>query len=177
MILSLRNINKKITQNKYIKYAIITMLVFVSNFSFINFILIFNIIPDIFLILIVWLAIKEGRLFGIFAGFIIGLSLDFVSGDIMGINALTKTITGFIAANFHKEETVNQIVTDWKFIFVVFICALAHNLIYYLFFIEIEKHNYILHYLKFGITSAFYTAFISVFVYLFQLRPKYKYYS
>jgi len=175
MILSLKNINKQLNQNKYIKYGIITILLTIFNFSFISFITIFNVMPDIFLIFVAWIAIKEGRLFGIFAGFIIGLYLDFVSGDVMGINALSKTVVGFIAANFHKKDTTKQIVTEWQFIIVVFLCALAHNFIYFLFFVNIGNQGYILFYLRFGLSSAFYTAFISVFVYLFQLRPKTKY--
>ncbi|MCL2038956.1 MAG: rod shape-determining protein MreD [Bacteroidetes bacterium] len=177
MILSLRNINKKLTQNKYIKYSIILILISILNFSFINFFSIFNVTPDIFLIFVVWAAIKEGRLFGILAGFVIGLYLDFISGDIMGTNALTKTISGFIAAGFHKKDATRQIVNEWKFVFVVFICAVVHNLIYSLFFIEISRHNYMLSYLRFGFASSFYTAFLSIFVYLYQLRPKSKYYS
>jgi len=169
---------KSIIKNKYFKYFFITIIITIFHFSFVSFISTNGIVPDIFLIFVVWLAIKEDRLVGIIAGFVLGIYIDFISGDTMGINALTKTIVGFIAGGFHKKDSIKQIIDEYKFIFVVLLCSVAHNLIYFLFFINIEKQSFILFYLKFGLASAFYTTFISAFVYVFQLSTKrIKYYS
>jgi rod shape-determining protein MreD len=150
----------------------------IFRFIFVNFISISGVTPDVFLIFVVWLAIKEDRLFGIVAGFILGLYLDFISGDVMGINAFTKTIAGFIAGGFHKKDTIKQIIDEYKFIFVVALCVIVHNIIYFLFLINVEDRNFVIFYLGFGLASAFYTTFISTFVYIFQLSTRrFRYYS
>ena len=169
---------KIIIGNKYVKYSFFTLILTIFHFSFVSFITIRGITPDIFLIFVVWLAIKENRLFGIIAGFCIGIYMDFISGDTMGINAFTKTIVGFLAGNFHKKDAIKQIINDYKFIFVVALCSLIHNLIYFLFFINTDKQDYILLYLRLGLASAFYTTFISSFLYIIQLSTKrIRYYS
>lgn len=163
---------KTTIKNKYFKYTFLTILVTIFHFSLVSFISVKGITPDIFLILVVWLAIKENRLFGIVAGFVLGLYMDFISGDIIGINAFAKTIVGFIAGNFHKKHTIKQIVEDYKFIFVVALCVITHNLVYFLFFINVGEPHFILFYLRLSLASAFYTTFISSFVYIFQLSTK-----
>ena len=163
---------KSITQNKYIRYLLLVMFITILHFFFVSFISIMDSTPDIFLVLVVWIAIKEGRLFGILAGFIIGLYFDFITGDIIGINALTKTITAFIASGYHKKDTTKQIVDEYKFIFVVAICTITHNLIYFLFFINISNQGFIMPYLKFSLIVTFYTTFVSAFVYVLQLFKK-----
>ena len=174
----LRELLALIKHNKYIKYVLYIMLYTVLHFSFASFIAIENVSPDIFLIFVVWLSIKEGRLFGILSGFVIGLYLDFVSGDIMGINALTKTIIAFIAGKFHKKDAIKQIINEYKFIFVVLICSITHNLIYFLFSINISEQSFILYYLRYSLASTLYTTFISTFSYIFQLsRNRIRYYS
>ena len=164
--------------NKYVKYSFLIIIFTIFHFGFASFISINGVIPDIFLIFVVWLGIKEDRLFGMIAGFFIGMYMDFVSGDVTGINALTKTVVGFIAGNFHKKDAIKQLTNDYRFIFIVSLCAVAHNLIYFLFFINTDKSDYILLYLRLGLASAFYTTFISAFVYIFQISTKrIKYYS
>ena len=169
---------KTITKNKYLKYSFFIVLITILHFSFVSFISVNGVVPDIFLVFVVWLAIKEDRLFGILAGFCMGIYMDFISGDIMGINGLTKTIAGFIAGGFHRKDGIKQIIDDYKFIFVVALCSVTHNLIYFLFFINIGQQSFILFYLRFGLASAFYTTFISAFVYIFQISTrKIKFYS
>lgn len=156
-------------KNKYVQYFL--WLVFISFFYYVvlDFINIKGVSPDLFIILAVWIALMEGRLKGIIAGFIIGLFLDVISANVIGTNALTKTIAAFVASYFYSESTPINKSTNYKFILIVFLSALIHNLIYFLFFIQIDMQNFILFYLRFALASTAFTAFAATFVVLFKM--------
>src|SRR5690606_37603981 len=88
---------------RYVAYALIAIVLSLIQFSLLNFVVVQGITPDLLLILVVWIAIREGRFTGTIAGFLIGLTLDIITFDLIGINAFTKTIAGFIAGSFFQE--------------------------------------------------------------------------
>ncbi len=54
--------------------------------------------PDFILILVLYVAILQGRVFGQLFGFSIGLIVDFIGiGSFLGLSALSKTVAGFLA--------------------------------------------------------------------------------
>lgn len=88
------------------KIFIITVLSLLSiflQFIFISRIPLFDLTADIVLIPISYVAINYGRLNGTVFGFIAGFALDIITG-FWGVNALSKTITGYIFGNFHTES-------------------------------------------------------------------------
>ncbi|WP_027338569.1 rod shape-determining protein MreD [Halonatronum saccharophilum] len=64
--------------------------------------LLFKVTPDLMLIIIVVLAINKGKTAGGIAGFIIGFLQDLFSGNLFGINAITKTIVGYLLGFLSK---------------------------------------------------------------------------
>ena len=58
--------------------------------------------PDFLLIILLYVAVQNGRLFGVTAGFISGLLLDFFTGCPFGLNCLLRTIIGYTAGLFNK---------------------------------------------------------------------------
>ncbi len=64
---------------------------------------IFGVFPDIVTIFITFTAIRYGQKQGTTNGFMAGLVTGILSGN-MGIEALTKTIEGFVAGYFHIPE-------------------------------------------------------------------------
>jgi len=63
----------KINQKKYLKYFSVLVLLTIFHSIFLEFIEIMDITPDLFIILAVWITVKEGRFIGLIAAFIIGL--------------------------------------------------------------------------------------------------------
>jgi rod shape-determining protein MreD len=57
-------------------------------------------VPDIMLIAVMFLALRNGALAGETAGFFSGLLLDFASGAPLGLNCLVRTITGYVCGLF-----------------------------------------------------------------------------
>jgi rod shape-determining protein MreD len=59
--------------------------------------------PDLLVVMLFLLAIREGVMAGIYAGFFVGLAQDLYSPAILGQNALAKTIIGFFAGLFNEK--------------------------------------------------------------------------
>ena len=59
--------------------------------------------PDFLLLTLLYIAVQNGRLFGVTAGFISGLLLDFFTGCPFGLNCLLRTVVGYVAGLFSKS--------------------------------------------------------------------------
>ena len=75
-------------------------------------------IPDLVLIVVIFISLKNGSVAGCTAGFISGIIMDFASAAPLGLNAMTKTITGFVAGKFHSSFNLQRF-------FIPIIAALA----------------------------------------------------
>jgi rod shape-determining protein MreD len=54
-----------------------------------------DVVPDIPLVVVVMLALRRGSEFGCMAGLVSGLLQDVTTGGLIGVQALTKALTGF----------------------------------------------------------------------------------
>lgn len=66
-------------------------------------------VPDFLLLILIYVAVKNGRLYGTIAGFISGILLDFFSGCPFGLNCLLRTIVGYIAGLFTKTLNISGV--------------------------------------------------------------------
>lgn len=64
--------------------------------------------PDLVLLTVLYVSLKNGAATGCTSGFISGLIVDFLSAAPVGLNAMTKTITGYIAGNFHDSFNLEK---------------------------------------------------------------------
>ncbi len=148
---------------RFIYYTIIALLISILQVSILEFISVSSITPDFLIILIVWIALVEGRLWILFAAFIYGIIFDFLSNDLMGMNALTKTIVAFVAGLFYKEAKSDIQLSSLRFPLIVLICSIVHNLVYFLFYFNPSGASYINMILINGLASSLYTTVFSIF--------------
>ncbi|MBQ9205095.1 MAG: rod shape-determining protein MreD [Treponema sp.] len=66
-------------------------------------------IPDFLLIVTLYLSVHNGRLFGVSAGFVSGLFLDFLSVSPFGLHSLLRTIIGYSFGIFSKTLNMNGV--------------------------------------------------------------------
>ena len=64
---------------------------------------IFGCKPDLLLLALCFLAFKTDVIPAVIAGFFLGLAQDFYAPEILGLNALAKTVTGFFAGLFNEK--------------------------------------------------------------------------
>lgn len=157
---------------RYAVYALIAIVLSLIQFSLLNFIEVQGITPDLLLVLCVWISIREGRFAGIIAGFLIGLTLDIVSFDLVGINAFTKTIAGFISGSFYQEGKEQLILHGLKFLLIVFISSFVHNLIYFFFYIKLSDITFISFFVKYGVAFSFYTTVFAIIPMLIKRKER-----
>jgi rod shape-determining protein MreD len=154
---------------RYIVYAIIAMFLSLLHLVALGIISVAGITPDLLLILCVWIALREGQFVGIFAGFGCGLIFDILTYDVLGTNALAKTLIAFIAGFFYKETAIEQNLKSYRFLFIVALCSLLHNVIYFFFYLRISEISFLSFFAKNGIAASLYTTVFAIVVLL--IRP------
>ncbi len=157
---------------RYLSYAIIALLLSIIHVLFLDIIEVGGFTPDLLLILTVWICLSEGRFTGLIAGFLIGLLFDVISSDVIGTNALSKTVVAFIAGSFYKEGKTVRTIGSVRFLMVVFLCSIVHNIVYFFFYIKLSDLSYFSFFLEYGVAISLYTTVFAVFAMLIKIPMK-----
>ena len=68
------------------------------------------VVPDLLLLVVLYISVQNGSLTGETTGFVSGLLLDFLTAAPFGLNCLLRTLLGFFAGLFHEVLNVSKIV-------------------------------------------------------------------
>lgn len=117
--------------------------------------------PDLMLIFVVYVALKNGQIAGSVVGFIAGLLIDLTVDFTLGLSALSKTIAGFIAGYFYNETKVEINTETLRFFGIVFFCSLINDLVYFSLDIFGHESNNI-EIFKFIVGHSIYTSILSL---------------
>jgi rod shape-determining protein MreD len=154
-------------------FALITLILLVVQSTMVPFAALEGVTPDLLLILVVIIALRQGQTAGTIAGFAIGLASDLVMGDFLGLGALTKTVAGFVAGYFYNQTNPLQSLSTYRFIIAVAVSGLAHNVIYYTLLLQglpVGAHEIIF---KYMVGSTFYSLVLSLVPY-FHYTSRYR---
>ncbi len=157
---------------RYASYGIAALIISLIHLVFLKFISVEGLTPDILLIFCVWVALREGQFVGMFAGFACGILFDIITQDVIGTNALSKTLVAFSACWFYKRDTLDQILSTYKFLVIVLCTSLLHNLVYYFFYIKLSELSFLPFFLKYGIAISLYTTVFAVIVMLAHIPSR-----
>ncbi|MBU3700087.1 MAG: rod shape-determining protein MreD [Candidatus Kapabacteria bacterium] len=157
---------------RYIGYGVIAMLLSVTHVVFLRFLEVSSVTPDLLLIFTVWIALVEGQFTGMIAGFLCGVLFDVVSTDVIGTNALAKTIAGFIAGYFTRPAFLKETLGSARFLMIVALSGFVHNLIYNFFFLRPMQVSFLMFFVQYGVASTLYTTVAAVFPMLYVARRK-----
>jgi rod shape-determining protein MreD len=146
---------------KHVRLILLTLLLVTFQTTIVSFTSIANIIPDVMLIWIVYIAVTQGQIPATVYGFAIGLLLDLISGQFLGLSALSKTIAGFLAGYFYHENKIEINLANYQFLLFVGMASLAHNLIYFIIFTQGSDVGLFTAIFRFGIFSSLYTTFVA----------------
>lgn len=156
----------------HLRLVLYTLLLITFQTTIVSFTSIANIIPDVMLIWIVYIAVTEGQIPATLYGFGIGLLLDLISGQFLGLSALSKTVAGFLAGYFYHENKVEINLANYQFLLFVGIASLAHNLIYFIIFTQGSDVSLLTAVFRFGLFSTLYTTFVaSIPMFIHARRP------
>lgn len=127
----------------------------------------FNAIPDLILILLVFYSIRYGQIFGTVLGFGYGFLFDLITGSLLGSAMLSKTTAGFIAGYFSNENKRDIYLYSYIFIFIVLLCSIVDSIVYAFFSTADIQRNFLLLFFEQGFLPGIYTAVISILVIIF----------
>ncbi|MBI3787468.1 MAG: rod shape-determining protein MreD [Ignavibacteriales bacterium] len=156
----------------YLRSAFIVLGLLLLQTTFIPFLSIGGFLPDVFVVWIVYTAIRRGQIEATVAGFIVGLLQDVVTTQFFGLGAMSKTVCGFAAGYFFNENNTEQILGSYRFILITLICSLIHNVLYYGMFLQGSGDSVLSNILEFSIATTIYTCIISVLP-MFTFARKY----
>ncbi len=154
---------------KHVRLILLTTGFIILQTTIVSFTSVLNIVPDVMLIWIVYIAITNGQIPATAYGFGIGLAIDLVSGEFLGLYALCKTIAGFLAGYFYHENKIEMTLSNYRFLVIVGVISFIHNIVYFIIFTQGSDVGLFAAIIQFGIFSSLYTtvvAAIPMFVYM-----------
>jgi len=157
----------------YLRSALIALGLLILQTTFIPFLSVGGFLPDLFVIWVVYVAIRRGQLEATIAGFAVGLLQDAVTTQFFGLAALSKTVCGFAAGYFYNENNTEHTLGSYRFILIVLLCSLIHNFIYYGIFLQGVRDSVFATMLEFSLATSLYTGIVSVLP-MFTFVRKYR---
>ena len=158
---------------KQLKYALITLLLILIQTQTMRLLIIEGITPDFLLIWVVYLSLRNGQMTGTIWGFVAGLLFDLVTGNFIGLSALTKTVAGFSAGYFYNENKTHLILRSYQFIIIVLVASVIHNAMYFVLFTQGSEIGFFRAIFQFGLTTALYTSLVTMLP-MFVFARKYQ---
>jgi len=158
-------------------YSLLSLLFLVIDSTLVKFLAIANIAPDILVIWVVYVAIREGQIAGATAGFLIGLTMNLMgllgtSNGMLGLLPLAKTLAGFTAGYFYNENKTYNTLGGYQFIVIVGVSSMVHNIVYFIIFLQGSELSWIQSVLYHGVPATAYTAAVALLP-MFAFARKY----
>ncbi|MGA3243118.1 MAG: rod shape-determining protein MreD [Bacteroidota bacterium] len=157
----------------YIRSALIALALLLLQTTFIPFLSVGGFLPDVFLIWVVYVAIRRGQMEATITGFVVGLLQDAVSMQFFGLSALTKTIAGFVAGYFFNDNSTEQTLGSYRFLTILFLSSFVHNIIYYGVFLQGIQDSVFTTMIEFSVFTGLYTVLLGMFP-MFTFVRKYR---
>ena len=144
------------------KYSFISFLLIMVQATIMHLVTLEEITPDILAIWVVYLALCQGQMRATIWGFAIGLTFDLVTGNFIGLSALTKTMTGFVAGYFFNETRTHLTLGSYRFLLIVLLASLIQNTAYFIIFTRGTDIGLFQSVVRFGLTTTLYTGTLSL---------------
>ncbi len=161
---------KKVVIN--IILIILAIIIYILQANFFNWFTISGIMPNLFVIFVLFIGLFSKRTMGTVYGFVIGILLDLIIGTKVGINAVALGLIGFLAALFDKNFSKDSRVTIMVMVMVA--TAAFETLIYILNYIVLVTNLEILNFIKILSIEVIYNLILAIILY--PLMQKFGYY-
>ena len=145
-----------------IKYFILVFIVFIFQSWTSEFFSLGTIDPDFCVIIILYIAVKDGRLNGVLVGFFMGLIIDLSSGlnQYFGLTPLVYTITGYFCGFLKGQSNrLNKTYFSAAWILIVICQFLIFSLIVYQEYLIQDPLGFVL---KWVLTSVYTLTFLGI---------------
>ncbi len=148
------------------------ILIYILQANFFSWFHIAGIMPNLFVIFILFIGLFGNRAMGTIYGLIVGLLLDFMIGTKAGINCMGLGLIGFLATIFDKNFSKDSRMTIM--VMVVAATAIFEILAYLLNYIFLSTNVELLNFIKILAIEIIYNLIITIIIY--PLIQKFGYY-
>ncbi|MCG6912664.1 rod shape-determining protein MreD [bacterium BMS3Abin03] len=157
---------------EYITPLIVFFLVYLLQITIVPLIRLAGIIPDLILIILVYYSISRGQLYGTILGAVYGLLIDLISGNLLGLSMLSKTIAGFTAGYFTGETKKITNVSTYNFSLIVLLCSIIDTIIFSFFSTFDLQTNIFSILFEQALLPSLYTAVVSILFLFYPFRRR-----
>lgn len=148
-------------------FAALVILAIIFQTFIANLISIEKVMPDIFVILVVYLTLTKSLTHGAIFGFISGIAESSSDPYLFGLSALLKVLLALIVYMF---STRLRLESNFARILVIFISVIVHNTFYYLITYGLDLQLVMHATLKYALLDAVYSAVIAVIIVYLSAR-------
>ena len=152
---------------RYVIYVLLTGIVLTLQLTLAKILAIQSITPDLLLLLVVIIALREGKVTGILAGFFIGLLDDMTMTGLLGLSALCMALAGFVAGTFYG---VKAGLNKGILLVILLISALVHECVSGFITSFAPEQNFFLILMRYSLPTMLYTTGIGFII--FALLPQ-----
>lgn len=145
----------------YLRSALVVLGLLVLQTTFIQWMELGGVVPDILFVWLMYIAITRGQVDATVAGFAVGLLQDLATTQFFGLAALAKTVSGFVGGYFYNENKTEITLGTYRFVLVTMICSVVHNLIYFGIFFQGTDGGVLVPLLRYTMTTTLYTGAVS----------------
>lgn len=147
---------------KWIKYGGLFLLALLIESNFSKFYSLGNYTPDLLVILVIYISLREGKISGTISGFSIGLIQDLVfSVGFLGLSSFSKSLSGFLVGFFTNSRRARK----YPGILIPAIIGISVSHIFTSVFRSVgSEEGIIFSVFRVGLPSAIYTLIVANFV-------------
>ena len=149
---------KKLVIYAALGIASILLQKFIDDYAAIN-----MISPQLVILFVVYVALREGQLFGISNAFIAGFFHDLLVTHFLGITSFIAVIASFVAGFFYKESDVELTAKTFNFLWISAISLFVAELTA-LPILASGELNYFYVFLKFTLGTTVYTSIFAMII-------------
>lgn len=149
----------------HISLIVVTILIYFLQANFFSWFSIAGIMPNIFIILILFIGLFGNKTMGTIYGLMIGLLLDFIIGTKVGINSIGLGLIGFLATVFDKNFSKDSRMTIM--VMVVVATAIFEIICYLLNYLLLATNIEIINFLKILGIEMIYNLILTIILYPF----------
>ena len=147
---------------QYLRTALVAILLLLLQTTFIPYVSIWGYLPDIFIPWLIYVALRRGQINATVSGFAVGLLQDLVTTKFLGLAALSKTVSCFIAGYFFNENQIEQTLGSYRYVLIVMLCSFIHNVVYFTIFFQGVEGSVLFSMFQASVATTLYTGVISV---------------
>ncbi len=151
---------------KFVTYATIFLIAYLIDANFIGLISIRGIRPDIILVFLIFVSLRETQISATLTGFVTGIVRDLLSFGLLGLSSLVNSIVCFLVSYFRQPKGGISVL---QLAVIVFVITSIHDRLFQFIFLLGTNQQFFRSFLFFTLPKALYTTVIALIVhYLFQ---------